>query len=277
MIGFNGGLIGGLANARDTSAVSAVGVWTLAEQRKAKLADLWPIVTDFVVASGGTVSDITDGGFNYRLHAFTATGNSTFTVASPGEVEYLVVAGGGAGGCNVVGATNSADGGSAGQFLEGTLEVSIAAITVTVGAGGTGVSGANGGNGGNSVFSTVTASGGTGGLGLRSSVTNGGAGGTGTAGGTGISPNAGAGGAGGTSTITSVSTVYAGGGGGGFTNGGLGGAGGGGRGESFSTGNAAAGETNKGGGGGGISNSLGPAAGKNGGSGVVYIRYRIPA
>lgn len=45
MIGFNGGLIGGLANARDTSISTSVpGVWTLAEQRNAKLANLWPIV-----------------------------------------------------------------------------------------------------------------------------------------------------------------------------------------------------------------------------------------
>ena len=55
MIGFNGGLIGGVANARATSAVSAVGVWTLDEQRRAKLGNLWP-------AAGGplwTPADIT--------------------------------------------------------------------------------------------------------------------------------------------------------------------------------------------------------------------------
>jgi len=43
MIGFNGGLIGGLANARATSLESAKGVWTLPEQRNAKLANLWPL------------------------------------------------------------------------------------------------------------------------------------------------------------------------------------------------------------------------------------------
>ena len=44
MIGFNGGLIGGLANARDTStAPSLPGVWTLPEQRNAKLALQWPV------------------------------------------------------------------------------------------------------------------------------------------------------------------------------------------------------------------------------------------
>ena len=45
MIGFNGGLIGGLANARDTSTGPSVpGVWTLPEQRNAKLALQWPVV-----------------------------------------------------------------------------------------------------------------------------------------------------------------------------------------------------------------------------------------
>ena len=43
MIGFNGGLIGGLATARNTSSDPSVpGVWTLPEQRKAKLANTWP-------------------------------------------------------------------------------------------------------------------------------------------------------------------------------------------------------------------------------------------
>jgi hypothetical protein len=45
MIGFNGGLIGGLANARTTSTLkSNPGVWTLAEQRKAifSVPTAWP-------------------------------------------------------------------------------------------------------------------------------------------------------------------------------------------------------------------------------------------
>lgn len=44
MIGFNGGLIGGLATARTTSTAPSVpGVWTLPEQRNAKLALQWPV------------------------------------------------------------------------------------------------------------------------------------------------------------------------------------------------------------------------------------------
>jgi hypothetical protein len=44
MIGFNGGLVGGAANARATSAVSAAGVWTLREQRRAQYGSIWPAV-----------------------------------------------------------------------------------------------------------------------------------------------------------------------------------------------------------------------------------------
>ena len=72
MIGFNGGLIGGLANARDTSAAPSVpGVWTLPEQRNARLANLRPLVVTGAFATGGTVTEISSGGFTYRVHTFT--------------------------------------------------------------------------------------------------------------------------------------------------------------------------------------------------------------
>jgi hypothetical protein len=53
-----------------------------------------------LTATGGVISDYTDGPAVYRAHVFTSTG--TFTVTAPGSygdtVEYLVVAGGGGGG-----------------------------------------------------------------------------------------------------------------------------------------------------------------------------------
>jgi hypothetical protein len=48
------------------------------------------------VASGGTVTDIVDGGISYRVHTFTTSGD--LVVGRGGEVEYLIVAGGGGGG-----------------------------------------------------------------------------------------------------------------------------------------------------------------------------------
>ena len=53
-----------------------------------------------LTATGGVISDYTDGPAVYRAHIFTSSG--TFTVTAPGTfgdtVEYLVVAGGGGGG-----------------------------------------------------------------------------------------------------------------------------------------------------------------------------------
>jgi hypothetical protein len=263
MIGFNGGLIG----KKRTYILGNVnaGVWSAPEQR---------IAREVASGSGGTTSTITANGISYRLHAFTTVGSSIFSVNNPGELEYLIVAGGGAGGGVNVSVGNSSDGGNGGQVLEGKLEAATGDLMVVVGAGGIGVIAANGGNGGPSVFSTVTASGGIGGLANKSMVTNGGTGGSGIAGGTGAGSFAGNGGIGFFSDFTGINIGYAGGGGGGFTNGGLGGLGGGGRGESYNTGNATAGEVNKGGGGGGVSSSV-PSAGKNGGLGVVLIRYPI--
>jgi hypothetical protein len=66
-----------------------------------------------LTASGGVISDYTDGGNVYRAHIFTSSG--TFNVTAPGDfgdtVEYLVVAGGGGGGAN------SGGGGGAGGLL----------------------------------------------------------------------------------------------------------------------------------------------------------------
>ena len=55
-----------------------------------------------LTATGGVISDYTDGPAVYRAHVFTSSG--TFSVTAPGTfgdtVEYLVVAGGGGGGGN---------------------------------------------------------------------------------------------------------------------------------------------------------------------------------
>src|SRR5688572_28838729 len=52
-----------------------------------------PLIMRSILASGGTVTEI--GG--YRIHTFTAVGNHTFSVTHGGNVEVLVVAGGGGG------------------------------------------------------------------------------------------------------------------------------------------------------------------------------------
>ena len=113
------------------------------------------------VATGGTVTNITDGGVNYRVHTFRSSGNFIVNAGVTLSVTYLVVAGGGGGGG--LGSPAGGGGGGAGGYLTGTATVSTSTYVITVGAGGViDTSGAN------SVFSTFTAIGG--GKGGRSGV-----------------------------------------------------------------------------------------------------------
>jgi len=133
-------------------------------------------LSDFIVATGGTITCCGD----YKIHTFTGPG--TFTVISAGTpagsttVDYLVVAGGGS--------ATFAGGGGAGGYRESSgaasgcytasplgacvsaLPVSVTGYPVTVGAGGAGTAkpnsaaGTPGNNGSNSIFSTITSTGG---------------------------------------------------------------------------------------------------------------------
>jgi hypothetical protein len=89
-----------------------------------------------LTATGGVISDYTDGPAVYRAHVFTSTG--TFTVTAPGSygdtVEYLVVAGGGGGG----GGDHCGGGGAGGYRTDTGIPVSPGPYAVTVGAGGCG-------------------------------------------------------------------------------------------------------------------------------------------
>ena len=127
-----------------------------------------------VNAIGGTVTNVG----RYTIHTFLSGG--TFTVQSGGEVEYLVVAGGGGGG-NAHG-TNGVGGGGAGGMLTGTLtNLTPNSYTITVGAGGAGTSSnqTNGTNGSDSSISTliVATGGGGGGAAANSNGLDGGSGG----------------------------------------------------------------------------------------------------
>lgn len=92
-----------------------------------------------IAATGGQVFDYVGNGSNgnagvtYRVHRFTQTGTSSFTVNSTGssnQVDYLIVAGGGGGGFDFAG------GGGAGGLLTGNLSISQQTYTIAVGAGG---------------------------------------------------------------------------------------------------------------------------------------------
>jgi hypothetical protein len=119
-----------------------------------------------ISATGGAISEVTFRQATYRVHTFTATGNSNFVVSgagSTGTVEYLIVGGGGGAG------TDMGGGGGGGGFLTGTTSVTAQTYTVTVGDGGASSAAAyaqpanDGANGGNSSALGLTAIGGGGG------------------------------------------------------------------------------------------------------------------
>jgi len=146
----------------------------------------------YVAASGGTES--TSG--NYKIHVFNSSGTFTVNVggnaAGSNTVDYMVVAGGGAGA--------KVPGGGAGGYREsnpspgsewtgsplaspgGALPVSAQAYPITVGAGGTGPAHNNSlpaPSGSNSIFSNITSAGGGGGGGVGPEPRQGGSGGSG--------------------------------------------------------------------------------------------------
>jgi hypothetical protein len=130
-------------------------------------------------STSATIVGLTQGSsYTFKVKATNANGtglessaSNSITVPSFVVVDYLVVAGGGAGGCH-----NAAGGGAGGLRSTvtasggspGTVETALALLkstnyTVTVGGGGSGGVDVRGNDGSNSVFSTITSTGGGGG------------------------------------------------------------------------------------------------------------------
>ena len=189
-IGRNGSNIQGVANDFVINTEGGTIILTYVDATKgwlsidaAQASDI--IQPTFITATGGTVTTSGD----YKIHTFTGPG--TFTVSSlanpaggPNNIDYLVVAGGGAGGGNKGG------GGGAGGYrasgfgpapLQGTaLPVSVTGYPITIGGGGTYATCSTnnrGASGSNSVFSTITSAGGGGGAGVFLPAFTGGSGG----------------------------------------------------------------------------------------------------
>jgi hypothetical protein len=184
-----GGTLGGIGNSQLTNSAVTIGITSVSLGATATtLAGLTSITSTTVVASGVVGSSATGAltmpsGTTAERPGTPATGmvryNTTLgvveyyngttwytitAVGPPTTVEYLVVAGGGAGGSINMG--YSAGSGGAGGYRTNTgYAVSVgSAITVTVGAGGTAAAvDTAGGNGSDSVFGSITSTGGGGG------------------------------------------------------------------------------------------------------------------
>ena len=115
------------------------------------------------IATGGTITDITQGGVNYRVHTFTS--DDTFEVTRGGKGDVLVVAGGGGAGFTANANSAGAGGGGAGGLIfEDNFSLSAGLYTIVVGAGGDGGEAVDGfsDNGGDSEAFGLTAIGGGG-------------------------------------------------------------------------------------------------------------------
>jgi hypothetical protein len=107
--------------------------YSTATQLQVYNGSAWVVLsTGYGVATGGASTAITVGGVDYTLLTFTSSGTATITKS--GLFDVLVFAGGGCGG---TGATNGAvgGGGGAGGVLQSTIYLD-ADVTVTIGAGG---------------------------------------------------------------------------------------------------------------------------------------------
>jgi len=99
----------------------------------------------FVSATGGTTTDVTIGGLNYRIHAFTT--NGTFSVSAGGLVDALIVGGGGGANSAFPGMPG---GGGGGVVEQASILITAQNYSITVGAGGLTVGNGTAGTGGGS-------------------------------------------------------------------------------------------------------------------------------
>ena len=75
-----------------------------------------PTTYDGHTATGGSINEYTDGGTIYKSHVFVGSGTFEITeLGEDAEIDYLVVAGGGAGGPMHAGTHYSAAGGEIGR------------------------------------------------------------------------------------------------------------------------------------------------------------------
>lgn len=226
--------------------------------------------------TGGSIT--TSGG--YRTHTYTTPGSYFFNTSSYGStinIEYMVLAGGGAGGPGMSGYWEVGGGGGAGGYIYNSSYVMpVENATVSVGSGGVGVVGTDANvtaasKGQNSSFRTFIASGGGGGAANYVGTTRDGGSGGGGAGNfgniaAGGNPVSGQGNGGGAGVLAGSSSGA--GAGGGF--GGVGGSGSGSTGGTGGTGvsNSISGTSLIYAAGGGGSGSLGGGGNGSGGSGI---------
>jgi len=114
-------------------AVKRLANSSIAKNRTGRMDPVPP-----VLASGGTVTTITDDGVQYKLHSFTSTGTSTFTITSAGSdaiCEILLIGGGGGGRDGFGPGSRAGAGGGGGGVMLSSFEAIPDTYDVRVGPG----------------------------------------------------------------------------------------------------------------------------------------------
>ena len=111
----------GIDVANSTNEVFETGGWYGTDNN----ADTW--------CTGGTVTEYSSGGTDYRAHSFLS-GTTDFVVPVSGSIDILAVAGGGAGGAGI----NGSGGGAGGMIATAGVTVNPGSYSFVVGAGGAG-------------------------------------------------------------------------------------------------------------------------------------------
>ena len=137
----------------------------------------WNFLSQRFIATGGTITQITQNGKTYKVHTFASSG--TFEVTNGSKAcEYLVIAGGGGAGSFAGGGAGgyrssvSGESSGGGASAESPLTLTTGSYTVTIGAGGNTNS-----TGGNTTFASITSLGGGKGGNHSAAAKNGGSGG----------------------------------------------------------------------------------------------------
>ena len=87
-----------------------------------------------VIATGGSISDVTIGGKLWRRHTFSIAGGSTFDITSTGyygTVDVIMWGGGGGGG-----STTGGGGGGGAYVRNSNLSISVETLNISIGGGG---------------------------------------------------------------------------------------------------------------------------------------------
>ena len=232
------GTFSGTANAETSNTTYT---FTIRATANSKTSDRqYTITVEAPVATGGTENSYTHNGVNYISHTFLSSG--TFTLNNTTALDFMIVAGGGAGGID--GEGDAGGGGAGGVIVLTNQSTSANSYSITVGNGGTANTTSSSSTDGqdSSAFSNTAIGGGTGG--------------TADSGGQFAGRNGGSGGGGGGESNTTA--------GGALSSGTQGNAGG--------TGDNTPGSSRAGGGGGGAGASGGNASPGNGGEGGIGIQ-----